>query len=507
MKTVNPYSGMKITVMGLGLNGGGLESARYLAGRGALVTVTDTKDETALAPSIEALEGEKGISGKIRYCLGRHEMEDFTAADMVIKNPGVLPSSPYLSASKRIETDISLFLAAAPARLLAVTGSKGKSGTASALHWALVKARERGLVEGRAWLGGNITVSPLRFLDQTGEKDDVVLELSSWQLADLRLCGSQKSGNVPLKPRCAIITSIMRDHQDRYSRMEDYVNDKREIYRHQDTSDLTVASADDDWGKSFLEESPGRRLAFSAHPLAEEEAGGWLSGNGPGFVRLSPGAESFPAVPADPAVPGRHQKKNLLAAALALLDLGFAADNVRESLGSYPGIEHRLEMFHETPGNGAAPGAASLSIRFYNDSAATIPEAAAAAVEALAGDDGKKPLILVTGGTDKNLDYGPLAKAAAKAKAVILLTGTGSEKIVPLLTAGGVPFFGPFGDLEKAAACAIEKAGDLAKAGQGAKAGTVFVVLSPGCASFGMFKNEFDRGRRWKETVERLSLR
>jgi UDP-N-acetylmuramoylalanine--D-glutamate ligase len=485
MSITDSCSGMKITVMGLGLNGGGLESARYLAGKGALVTVTDTKDEKALASSVEELEADAGIRGRIRYVLGRHENEDFTAADIVIKNPGVRADSPYLALAKRIETDISLFLAASPARLIAVTGSKGKSGTASALYRALAQAREKGLAEGKAFLGGNITVSPLSFLDELEEKDDVVLELSSWQLGDLRLCGG---GAALLKPRCALITSIMRDHQDRYSGMDDYVNDKREIYRRQDKTDLTVASADDEWGRSFLRESPGRVLPFSEHPLPETTAGGWVSGSGPGFARLYPGAEPFPAVPANPVVPGRSQKKNLLAAALVLLDLGFPAAFVRESLGSFPGIEHRLELFHEAAG-----------IRFYNDSAATIPEAAAAAVEALAGN-GEKPLVLVTGGTDKNLDYGPLAEAAARAKEVILLEGSGSEKIVPLLRAAGIPFQGPFGDLETAVTRAVSKAGNLAAGA----ADPVYVVLSPGCASFGMFKNEFDRGRRWKEAVTRL---
>jgi UDP-N-acetylmuramoylalanine--D-glutamate ligase len=494
---------MKITVMGLGLNGGGLESARYLAGKGALVTVTDTKDEKALAPSVEQLEADAGIRGRIRYVLGRHETRDFAEADIVIKNPGVRTDSPYLAAAKRIETDISLFLAASPARLIAVTGSKGKSGTASALYRTLAEAREAGLAEGKACLGGNITVSPLVFLDTLEEKDDVVLELSSWQLGDLRLCGAGK--NRILKPRCAIITSIMRDHQDRYSGMEDYVNDKREIYRRQDKADLTVVPADDEWGKSFLRESPGRVLPFSDCPLPETTAGGWVSGSGPGFARLYPGAEPLLAVPAEPTVPGRSQKKNLLAAALALLDLGFPAAFVRESLGNFPGIEHRLELFHETAG-----------IRFYNDSAATIPEAAAAAVEALS-ENGKRPMVLVTGGTDKNLDYAPLAEAAAQVKEVVLLEGSGSEKIVPLLRAAGIPFQGPFGDLETAVTCAVKAAGNLAAltAGDVAAAGNTgsagkdapVCVLSPGCASFGMFKNEFDRGRSWKEAVTRLSER
>ena len=164
--------GLKATVMGLGLNGGGLASARFLAERGAIVTVTDMKDEAALADSLSALEGLP-----IRFVLGRHELDDFRSADMVVKNPAVRPGSPFLLAAKTVETDISLFLRLSPSPVIAVTGSKGKSSVASAIHHILSKS---GLP---VFLGGNITVSPLTFLDRCGSEDPVVLELSSWQLA------------------------------------------------------------------------------------------------------------------------------------------------------------------------------------------------------------------------------------------------------------------------------------------------------------------------------------
>jgi len=464
----NNFSGMKVLVMGLGLHGGGLESARYLAGKGALVTVTDLRDEKTLEPTMEKLKGLP-----IRYVLEKHEIEDFRDADFVVKNPAVRPDSPYLQAAKRIETDISLFLAACPARLTAVTGSKGKSTTSSAIHWSLNENRPHG----KAWLGGNITISPLGFLDELGENDDVVLELSSWQLGDLR-------GRGLLKPRAAVLTAIMRDHQDKYGSMEAYVNDKRLIYRDQDENDVTVA-ADDEWGQSFLRESRGRPVPYSAKPPGKNLTGGWIPDPlGPGLARLwkIPGKEAdagrvVELVPARPLIPGFHQKQNLLIAALALLDLGLDADIIRESLGRFPGIEHRLEFFHDSGG-----------IKFYNDSAATIPEAAAAALNAF-----EKPPVLVTGGTDKELDFTPLALAAGKAKAIILLAGTGSEKIKTLLDSGGVKYSGPFDSLD----AAIKAAAEAASPGDA-------VVLSPGCASFGMFLNEFDRGRKWKEGVKRL---
>jgi UDP-N-acetylmuramoylalanine--D-glutamate ligase len=418
-------------------------------------------------------------------------MDDFKNAAMVIKNPAVKPGSPYLAAAGRIETDISLFLGASPARLTAVTGSKGKSSVSSAIHWGLKRARERtGLPAGRAFLGGNITVSPLSFLDELRNEDDVVLELSSWQLGDLK-------GRGLLKPRAAAITAVMADHLDRYGTMDAYVNDKRLIYRDQDRRDATAACLDDPWGQSFLAETPGRPLPYSDRPLPGGTAGGWIDPvSGAGLVRFAGAAEGtgrvLEVVPPVPLVPGRHQKKNLVAAALVLLDLGVPAPLVLESMGSFPGIEHRLELFHEKEG-----------IRFYNDTAATIPEAAAAAVEAFTGDTpggSPKPLILVAGGADKDLDFRPLARAARRAGGIVLLAGTGSEKLIPLLERERLPWRGPCGSAGEAARTALELARRAGAEQTPGTAGAV-VVLSPGCASFGMFQNEFDRGRQWKEAV------
>ncbi|MDR2259101.1 MAG: UDP-N-acetylmuramoyl-L-alanine--D-glutamate ligase [Treponema sp.] len=483
-------SGMKVLIMGLGLHGGGLESARYFARRGAELTVTDLRDEKVLAPAITELEAANRSAGgfPVRYVLGRHEQGDFERADMVIKNPGVPPDSPFLRAAKRIETDISIFLARSPARLIAVTGSKGKSSAASALHWVLAEERKgdgKAARPGKARLGGNIAVSPLSFLDGLGPEDDVVLELSSWQLGDLR--GRLREDGAPLlKPRAAVITAIMADHLDRYGTMEAYVADKRIIYQGQDGGDVTVAG-DDSWGRSFHRESRGRALVYSERPLPEGDSGGWLTGpEGPGLARFSgllpPGitaGEIVELVPPRLLTPGLHQKKNLLAAGLALLYLGLSPARIRDSLAAFPGIEHRLEFFHEAGG-----------LRFYNDSAATIPEAAAAALRAFDG-----PVVLVAGGADKNLDFSPLVEAAPRAAALILLAGTGSDRLAGLLRAGGIGFQGPFNSIEAAAAAAR----------RAAPPGGV-VILSPGCASFGMFLNEFDRGRQWKDAVKNGAL-
>lgn len=369
--------------MGLGLNGGGLEAARFLVAQGAQVTVTDLRDEKALRPSLEALEDLP-----IRFVLGKHEIEDFKKADFVIKNPAVKPDSPYLAVAKQIETDISIFLQENKARLSAVTGSKGKSSTSSALHWALTYIRKKmatgggttvdseATLKGQAYLGGNITLSPLSFLNRLSAEDDVVLELSSWQLGDLKGRVTAETepdrdvnkGKVLLKPRLAIITTILPDHLDRYGTMEAYVADKKVIYQGQDSQDATIVGSDT-WGRTFALETGGRPRIYQTHLAGETSPrngslDGWIEGpRGPGLARLQDG-RIVEVVPENPLIPGPHQKQNLLACALGLLDLGLDPQLIREALGSFPGIEHRLEFFYENRG-----------IRFYNDTAAKIGRA------------------------------------------------------------------------------------------------------------------------------------
>ncbi len=469
-RTRADIKGLKVTVMGLGLNGGGLSAARFFAEAGALVTVTDKKSAEDLAPSVAALKGFPNV----RLALGAHDIEDFRNADCVIKNPGVkLEGNEYLAVARSIETDVSVFLRFTRAPILAVTGSKGKSSTVSALQFGL-----RAL-DYRSFLGGNITVSPLTFLDETDESTPVVLELSSWQLADLR-------GRGLLKPRVAIMTPIMPDHQNWYGGMEPYVADKKLLYADQDDSCHLLCNADDEWGPVFARESRARGAAgprvhwYSSRPFpgrdftadSDRADGAWLDADGRGFMRLDGAVTGI--LPADLSVPGAHMRQNLLNAAQALVLFGAEPARTAEALSRFPGIEHRLEFFHEEAG-----------ARYYNDSAATIPEAVAAALGSF-----EKPVILLAGGTDKNLDFTPLADAAGKAKRILLLAGTGTDKLMPMLKERGVAFEGPFDSLEAlvARAKAVAGAGDV-------------VVFSPGATSFGLFKNEFDRGNRFRDAV------
>ncbi len=442
--------------MGLGLNGGGLSTARFFAAHGARVTVTDMKNEQDLVPSIEALADYPDI----RFVLGRHETADFQNADTVIKNPGVkLEGNPYLSEARSIETDISVFLRFTSAPVLAVTGSKGKSSTVSALYWGM---KELGLP---VFLGGNITVSPLTFLEHTSEETPVILELSSWQLGDLK-------GRNLLKPKIAIITPIMSDHQNWYGTMERYVADKKLIYTDQDEKCHLLCNRDDEWGPVFARETRATVHWYSSKPLSPDVNGAWIDAEGNGVMRI--GGSERQILGRDLAVSGPHMRQNLLNAAQAMVLWGCDAQETARALASFPGIEHRLEFFHEEQG-----------VRYYNDSAATIPEAVAAALASF-----NRPVILLSGGTDKNLDFTALAAVAHTAKRILLLAGTGTDKLIPLLNARDIAFDGPFSSLPELVAHAkkIAESGDI-------------VLFSPGATSFGMFKNEFDRGIRFRNAV------
>jgi UDP-N-acetylmuramoylalanine--D-glutamate ligase len=236
--------GRCVTVMGLGVNGGGLATARFFAQRGAVVTVTDLRGPEALAPSIAALEGLP-----VRFVLGRHDEGDFAGADVVIKNPAVRADSPFLAAARSrgvpVETDLSVFLSMVPNPVLAVTGSKGKSTTASALHHVLCR------VAPGARLGGNITVSPLDFIDELSPADPVVLELSSWQLGDL-------AGRGVLRPRVSVLTVLLPDHLDRYPGMDAYVEDKKAVFREQEPDQHAVLNRDDPRQAGFAAETRAR---------------------------------------------------------------------------------------------------------------------------------------------------------------------------------------------------------------------------------------------------------
>ena len=440
--------------MGLGLHGGGVETVRWLAGRGAQLVCTDLQDEKALTSSLEAL---KDLD--IRFVLGRHRTQDFDEADIIVKNPAVPNSSSWLRGRTNVETDISLFLNTAQADIIAVTGSKGKSTVVSALH---------SILGGR--LGGNIAVSPLSFVDNLVPGETVILELSSWQLADLK-------GRGLLRPALSCITNLMWDHQNKYDSFADYESDKRVIYENAGPTDWCVFP-DDERGRQWAADCNAQVLLLgtSGKPEHPAEAIAWLDTDGRGWMQQQSEPEEI--LPRKPAVPGLPFRLNsLFAAAMARLR-DCPAQAIQSALAGFGGVPYRMEMFQEYQG-----------IRFYDDTAATMPDAAAAAIMAF-----RQPVILVAGGTDKNLDFAPFDAVACIPKRILLLDGTASAQWLPRLERLGAAVEGPFPHMETV----VKRAWKLTAPGD-------IVLLSPGAASFGMFQHEFDRGDAFKRACRGIA--
>ena len=455
--SISAISGMKVTVMGLGLNGGGMASARFFASKGADVTVTDLRTEEILSPSMEKLKG-----CNIRYVLGKHEIADFKNADIVIKNPAVRKTSEFLDAAQIIETDLSVFLRLCrDIKIIAVTGSKGKSTTVSAIYHTL-KA-----VNKRAKLGGNITTSPLSFIDEIGINDPVVLELSSWQLADL------KNKNL-LHPEIALITNILPDHQNSYSSMEEYVEDKKLIYREQNRDQKTLCPYNDKYGKTFYTETEAEGIYFSESPLPEGIKGAYLAEDKQGYFR---DRSTVKILDNDLTLKGEHNRLNLLAAASSLYLFGIAPETIISTLSEFRGIPDRMEYVAEKNG-----------ISFYNDTTATIPEAVIAAASSF-----RNKIRLISGGTDKELDFDIFRNLKNRTEMIYLLEGTATDKIIPVLEKNSIKYKGPYSSLDKAFSNVLSDASE----GEN-------IIMSPGCASFGMFKNEFERGEKFRQLVRNM---
>ena len=461
-KSIEDIKGKKVTIMGLGLNGGGEAAVRFFLNKGAYVTVTDMKTEEQLKATVDKLNSDTSLDhSRLTYRLGEHKIEDFETADCVIKNPGVkFEGNKYLAAARAIETDLSIFLRFTNCPIIAVTGSKGKSSTVSAIYYGLSEAGYT------TFLGGNITVSPLTFFDQVNGDTPVVIEFSSWQLADLR-------GRGVLRPHIAVITKIVPDHQNWYGDMESYVADKRLIYADQTKGDYSIFDSDD-WGDRFAAESKATVLRYGAKANWSLELGELL-------------------------VPGVHMKTNAQNAALVMHLMGVPDDRIKEILQRWPGIDHRLQYFHSWKKQNA--DGTTSTVKFYNDSCATVPEAAAAASQAFG-----KPVILMTGGTEKGLELTPLiqtltapdtANGELPVKDLYLLAGTATDKLIPELDKAGIKYHGPYNSLE-------ELLNNAKKSLLNDNASEEVFVFSPGATSFGMFSNEFDRGNKYMAAVKRI---
>jgi UDP-N-acetylmuramoylalanine--D-glutamate ligase len=454
----NQLMGQKVLVMGLGLLAGGVAAARYAVAQGAAeVTVTDLRAAEVLAPSIAKLDGLP-----IRYVLGRHDEADFLAADVIVRNPNVRRTSPYLAlargAGKRIEMEIAWFMRACPGPIAGITGTRGKTTTTILLHHILTHAGMAPL------LGGNIGgIETLSLLPQITPDRWTVLELGNWILEGLH--------TVAISPQVAVFTNLLPDHLDAYDSMEDYGAAKTAVFRYQRPDDIAIFNADNDYTRRYGDEAPSRAVWFYS-PAA---ASAWPRG-------AADRAEPF-AYAGDIRLRGAHNVGNVQAAALAAERIGAPREAIHGAIAAFHGVPHRLEMVRELDG-----------VTWVNDSASTAPVAGIAALASFTA-----PVVLIAGGNSKQLDASDYASAAARCKRVVLLAGNASDDFAARVRAACAAqgradcVVGPFDNLGVAVGVARAAAapGDV-------------VLLSPGFTSFGMFLHEFDRGDRFRALVQAL---
>ena len=423
----------RVVVAGLGKFGGQIAAAKWLVQHGARVLVTDRSPAEKLAASVGELAGLP-----IEFRLGEHRAGDFTSADLIVASPAIPPTNPYLAAARAagvpITTEIRLFIERCPAkRIVGVTGTKGKSTTTALLGRMLA-------TKYTTHVGGNIGKPLLLDVDRINADDVVVLELSSFMLEYLR--------DLSWSPHVAVVTMLSADHLDWHGSDEAYLDAKTLIVRHQKPGDVAVLAEGGEHTDGLRALTRGRVVTFSTDAREKFEL----------------------------KIPGWHNQFNCQAAWTAARELGVTFDQAQAAVRDFPGLPHRLNLVHEAGG-----------VRWFNDSIATIPDAAVAALDSFP----PRTVIQIVGGSDKKLDFSPMADAlAARAKAVLCI-GTTGPRIAALVRAADVP--------QRAA---VHECGDLATAARTAKqlasSGDV-VLLSTGCASYDQFDNFEQRGERFAQ--------
>lgn len=450
------FKGKKVTIMGLGLLGRGVGVTKFLAECGAELIITDLKTEEQLEDSLKKLDKFTNI----KYVLGQHRLEDFKDRDMIIKAAGVPLDSIYIEEARKnripVEMDASLFARLAEGvRTIGVTGTRGKSTVTHLLH-EIIAAGAPNLIgdlvskkSARVFLGGNVRgIATLPLLKKVRLGDIVLMELDSWQL--------QGFGDAKISPNISIFTTFLRDHQNYYKNdMDKYFADKANIYRYQKKEDVLFMRpevAKIIRGKG-ISAPAGEKIIVSKTLIPKS----WK-------IKLL----------------GDHNLENIALAVAVALYLGIKDTVIKKTVEKFTGVPGRLEFIREVKG-----------IKFYNDTTATTPDGVIAAMDSLRKYRGK--IILIGGGADKALEYQEYAKVIKKnVIALFLFKGAASDKIVKEL--GKIKFPVYFADNMKVA---VHSAFTYAEKGD-------IVLLSPGAASFGVFKNEFDRGDQFNKAVKSL---
>ncbi len=464
---MNNFKNKKVVIMGLGAykNGSGVSAAIFLARLGADVLVTDLRKKDELKEQLKKLEKYKNI----KYILGEHREKDFKNTNLIIKNPAVPKDSKFLKIARknkiRIHNDWTIFMEEKENEIIAVTGTRGKSTTVTLIDEFLK-------IKYKTHLCGNIGVSPLAIFSKIKKDDIVVAELSSWLLGDFK--------NIKKSPHISIVTNLMPDHLNKYKNLKEYYNDKKNIFKFQKKEDILILNKDYKETRELSGEAKGAVFWFSEKKLLKRENGVFLKGEDI-YFQIDGKARKVASIK-NRKIQGEHNKQNILAACAAAILKDVKKSEIQNIINNFSGVSDRLEFLRELNG-----------VKFYNDTTATSPDAAIVALKTLGSE--KKNIILLAGGSDKKLDYKDFAKMVKKyTKGIILFSGDATEKIKK--------------ELEKVKykniLAEVKDMKDAVKTAQKYIQKGDIVLLSPAAASFGLFKNEFDRGESFCDVVTKL---
>jgi UDP-N-acetylmuramoylalanine--D-glutamate ligase len=443
----------RVLVVGLGRSGAA--SAVFLQEHGAKVIVSDSKSEAQLQRDIPGLL-DRGISIET----GQHGERTFRDQDLIVVSPGVPSDQPQLQHARSLGIpvigEVELAYRYLQGKVLAITGSNGKTTTTSLVGEILAKSGKKTLV------GGNIGTPVISLVERSAPETLVVLEISSFQLETIQ----------QFRPSIAAILNITPDHLDRHHTFQAYVNAKLRIFENQQPADFAILNADDPTCAGLKNKIRSSLLWFSRKQPVEN--GAFVRGDQ--VIFRQNGQEQSVLSRPDIQLKGEHNLENVLAAVAMTMVAGCTPQQVRQAVNEFRAVEHRLELVANING-----------VTFYNDSKATNVDATVKALESFPGN-----IHIILGGKDKGSDYSVLNPLLRERVKRAYLIGAAAEKI-----AGQVQ-----GATELVRSGTLDRA--VRQAFEAAKHGDV-VLLAPACASFDQFENYEQRGRVFKDLVQSLT--
>lgn len=443
----------KIAVIGAGISN--LPLIALLRQANISVTVHDKKDAAALGEQYAQL-AQLGVT----FALGEAYLDELTE-DIIFRTPGLHPRFLQAAAKRgaQITSEMELFFAVCPCKIIGITGSDGKTTTTTLVYEML---RHAGYT---CHLGGNIGTPLLPSVAQMQPEDFAIVELSSFQLMGMSY-----------SPHIAAITNLSPNHLDYHKDFDEYVNAKTSIYMHQQAQDFCILNADDAVSSALpVHAESAYRACSMQHPVTN---GAYLGNDN--WLMLARDGKALPLLAADEIrIPGAHNVANMLMAAAIVQDLCSAQD-ICTVAREFAGVPHRIELVREKDG-----------VRYYNDSIASSPTRTIAGLNSFA-----QKVILIAGGYDKHIPYDVLGEPICQHVSALILTGATAPKLRACVLEAASAQKPPIYDVSDLAA-AVAMAHDLAKSGD-------IVIMSPASASFDHFKNFAERGERFKALVHAL---